>query len=73
MKDMNMDVCENFEGRKWRVCRVLVCLALGGGGGREGIFCLGLSCLIIIMPCLVLSCLHVSYLLRVVLCSVVLM
>jgi hypothetical protein len=34
MKDMNMDVCENFEGRKWRVCRVLVCLALGGGGGH---------------------------------------
>ena len=66
MKDMNMDVCEKFEGRKWRVCRVLVCLALGGGH-----FCLGLSCLI--MSCLVLSCLHVSYLLRVVLCSVVLM
>jgi|LauGreSuBDMM15SN_2_FD.fasta_scaffold1245969_1 hypothetical protein len=30
MKDTNMDVCEKFEGRKWRVCRVLVCLALGG-------------------------------------------
>ena len=38
MKDMNMGVCEKFEERKWRVCRVLVCLALEewweGEGGR---------------------------------------
>jgi hypothetical protein len=41
-----------------------------GGGGREDVFCLGLSCRI--MSCLVLSCLGVSYLLRVVMCCVVL-
>jgi hypothetical protein len=56
MKDMNMGVCEKFEEKKWRVCRGVVCLALGKVvlGERVGRFIL--SCL----SCLVLSGLVLS-------------
>ncbi len=55
MKDMNMGVCEKFEEKKWRVCRGVVCLALGKVvlGERVGRFIL--SCLV--LSGLVLSCL----------------
>ena len=55
MKDMKMGVCEKFEEKKWRVCRGVVCLALGKVvlGERVGRFIL--SCLV--WSGLVLSCL----------------
>jgi hypothetical protein len=61
-----MGVCGKYNKKTWRVCRGVVCLALGNGVvGGEGwrvyfvllllvLCCLVLSC--VVLCCLVLSC-----------------
>ncbi len=54
-----MGVCGKFNNKTWRVCRGVVCLALGNGvvGGEGWKVYFVLLLLVFVLSCLVLTCL----------------